>query len=413
MGFWTGLVLAFLGQGPSAESRQGEENAALASVALELDSLNQGIAPEAVARHLQALGAAPILAALSRDELPLAQGVLVLGERERSCLLGGARLLGRAPFGSLWQESVSSPDPRARLATVELIGILGGASDLPLAILAVTPAADTDRLLPGASSTLEHAADELLRREPTTLGSLRATIAHTPPCLADALIRAIANRGGAEGLASLVDLLGRSTSLDLSLLSQIARVSGALKPPFPAAQCARVRAYLDDADRQLVRAAAMTLAQLQDPEAVPALLRLASQEDAVLSGAAFLALERITALDLPRRAERWQAWFAAELAWRRDHGQEVLAALRSQHPLEVVAALRTLAQHRLDRPSLAACAADCLKHADQRVRAEACRTLAQLRYAPAVEGLDARLDDPSPQVVAAATQALRSLGVTP
>jgi hypothetical protein len=172
-----------------------------------------------------------------------------------------------------------------------------------------------------------------------------------------------------------------------------------------------VRAYLDDEDRQLVRAAAMALAELEDPGALPELLRLTTAPDPVLSGAAFAALERTTGLALPRRPERWQSWFAAELAWTRERAGPLRSLLDGPDPARAMAALREIAMHRIDRPGLVELAAASLAHADERVRAEACRTLGALRSAVAAPSLRAALSDPSPPVGAAALQALRCLGL--
>ena len=97
------LGLALL-SGPLWAARQGSDPTgveAFASLAGVLAKLESGLAPETAAQRVHALGssAAPLLlAALSRDELPLAGGSLALGEREHGVLLQGARQMGREAF---------------------------------------------------------------------------------------------------------------------------------------------------------------------------------------------------------------------------------------------------------------------------------------------------------------------------
>lgn len=402
------------GLSPAGAQAAQDVEQTLARVATELDALNHGVAPGSVARRIQALGAPAaraILEALARGELVLAGAPLPLGERERQSLLEAARNLGRAPFGPLWSEAASQ-DERRRQVTIELIGTLGGASDLVLAVQAATPAGE-ERPAAETLDALQHAAEELLRRDPGTLNSVQATLARAPAGIADRLIEAVGSLGEERALRALGALLGAEERMDLPLLSQIAVVARKRVPPFDEALCRHVRRYLDARDRQLARGAAMALAELQDPEAVPDLLRLASSLDASLSGAAYVALERTTELQLPHRVERWQSWLAAELEWNRQRGAELQAALRGPEPAHAVTALREIAPHRLERVRLAGLVADCLAHTDERVRAEACRTLAALRSPQAASQLREAREDGSSLVADAAEAALRSLGVTP
>jgi HEAT repeat protein len=153
----------------------------------------------------------------------------------------------------------------------------------------------------------------------------------------------------------------------------------------------------------------MTLAALQDEDALPALLDLSASPDVALSGAAFVALERTTGLSLPRRTDRWRSWFAVEQEWAADGSARVLAGLKSESVPRILASLREISAHRLGRQRLSLLAAGLLVHPEPSVRLEACRTLLALGSPVSREALEQALSDAAPEVAAAAAAALRAL----
>jgi len=266
---------------------------------------------------------------------------------------------------------------------------------------------------PQAPLALEDAAARLLARDPGTLTLLRPAILHTDPELAGHLIRAAGHTPDERTLEFFADILGLETRLDLPLLSQIARVARGQVPPFEERLRVHVRAYLGDPERQIVRAAAMALAELQDEEALPLLLDLTSGADKAVSGAAFLALERTTGMSLPRRSERWRSWLAVEQGWLTSQGPGILAALKSDSVPLIVASLREVSSHHLGRQRLVVAAAPLITHEDRRVRVEVCRTLQALGSPVARASLEELLRDDDADVAAAAAGALRALGASP
>ena len=396
----------------AAQGSLAPEAETFARLTAELVGLERGVEPTVVSQRIHALGSACaplVFEALCRQELPTAEGALVLGEREHQVLLDGARRIGREPFVRPWSEAASSADGRRRKAAIELVGLTGKVGDLGTAVLAATPLEAETRPDSEALAALELAAGRLLARDPGTLALLRPAILNSPVELGGSLIRAAGHTPSGRTLVFLVDLLGFEERLELPLLSQIARVARAEEPPFEEAVLARVRPYLDDPDRQVVRTAAMALAVLQDEEAVPALLALAASPDAALSGAAFAALERTTGLALPRRPERWSSWFAVERSWMAEEKPRVVAALQGEDVPRILAALRELAQHRLGRQRLALLAERQLGHDDRGVRLEACRTLRALATPAVRASLEGMLSDANPEVSLAAMEALRAL----
>lgn len=388
----------------------------LARLAAELAQLEQGLAPVTVAQRIHAFGpasAADVFEALSRDELPLGEETLALGARQHEVLLDGARRLGREAFGELWRTAASGPDLRRRLTAIELIGVTGKGADLATAVQAALPLEPGGAFDPPAVQAVEKACASLLASDCGTFAFLRPAILNTPPGLAGYLIRAAGHTPTPRTLDLFVDILGFEPCLDLTLLSQIGRMTRGQPPPFDEHLRARVREYLSDPDRQLVRTAVMTLAELQDEDAIPQLIDMTKSGDAAFSGAAFLALERTAGLSLPRRTDRWLSWLATEQAWIIGAAPLLRAALEGDDLPRALAALTEISRHRLGRQRLAAAVAGLLVHEDRRVRLESCRTLRALGCIVARESLEQALQDDDPEVTAAAQSALRALGVNP
>jgi hypothetical protein len=404
----TVLALLLCVQAPSAGAARTE--APLAPLVAELETLRAGAGAADVARRIRAIGAdAPhmVLAAWSRDELPGSAGALVLGDEERHALLLGARALGRSAFITPWSEAAGSEDARLRRATIELVGELGEAGDLPLALRAAARAGNREAPEHADALALERAATALLVRDPRTLTALRPAILGTHPELASGLIRAAGSIADVRTLTFLEELLGMEPRLDLPLLSQMERVARTCTPPFEERHGARVRAYLADPDRQLARSAALCLAVLQDDGSLEALVELSASGDPALAAAAFVALERTTGLPLPRSSERWRCWVMSERTWQREHGARLDAALASRSVPRLLSALREYTAHRVGRVRTADMIAPLLEHPDPRVRAQACRTLGALGVTGTAERLEQALDDDDPEVVEAARAAVR------
>jgi len=413
------LALGWLALPLSAARQQGDpaEVAAFAPLVAELAGLERGLAPERAVQRIHALGspsAGVLFDALSRDELPRTEGALVLGEREHEVLLEGAGRIGRDAFAPLWREAATDADARRRRTAIELVGRAGRPADLEIAIQAATPSADVEGDLevdPAALPALETATSRLLTRDPGALRALRPAILHASPELSGYLIRAVGPTP--DERAFLGDLLGLDAGLDLPLLSQLARVTRGQPPPFDEGLVTHVRAYLAEPDRQLARAAAMALAELQDEEALPHLLELAQGSDSALAGAAFLAMERTTGLSLPRRGERWRSWLADEQRWLAGEGARVPSLLKGNDVQRILETLREVARHRLGRQRLAPAVAQLLHHGDRLVRMEACRTLEALATPVARAALEEVRADRDAGVAAAAGRALRTLGGDP
>lgn len=408
------IALLLLAQvSPASDPGQVE---AFAPLAVELAKLEDGLDPGTVAQRIHALGprCAPILLdALSLDELPTGSGSLGLGKSEHAVLLDGARQLGREAFAPFWSEAASATSSRRRRTAIELVGLVGKSGDLGTAVLAASGLEPGDALDPENVRALEDAATRLLTRDPGTLTLLRPAILHSHPELAGHLIRAVAQVPDERTLVFFADILGLEPRLDLPVLSQIARIARIQNPPFDDRLRAHVRAYLGDPDRQIVRTAAMALAEFQDEEALPKLLELAAGADKAVSGAAFLALERTTGMSLPRRPERWQSWLALEQSWLERRGPDLLAALDGHDVPLLVASLREIACHRLGRQRMAVGVASLLGHEDRRVRLEVCLTLQALGSPSMRESLEQMLRDEDADVARAAAGALHALGASP
>ena len=409
------LALATIGSPHGAQANRRVEADPHALLVRELATLQGGERAWDVAQRLAAIGpraAEAVLAALARTavaahdaELARQPEPLVLGAREREALLMSAHQIGRPAFATLWSEAAASSDASLRCAVIELVGVVGDGEDLRVALTAASPA-DGERADPRAVEALEEAALALVNRDSMNRSPFRAAILSAPPELATRLIRAVARGGDRRALDFLGDLLGFDARLDLPLLSQIAALARTLDS-VEARQGERLYGYLANKDRQLARAAAVALGELGDVGALDLLLDASAASDRGLSGAAFRALEQVTAMKLPHRTERWRSWLASEREWKQLRYPQLTRDLTSSSAPRIAAALREFAAHPLEREHLAVLVTPFVDHEDTGVRLAACRTLQALGPAYARLALERATSDADPQVAAAASAALQ------
>jgi len=404
------LLLQAGAQPPLQSEPTGQVLVPAAGEALEraLAELGAGTRPAAVAERIAKLGpevAPAIHHALAELHRPADDGRNVAGPRH-DVLQAAARRLGRGAFSSFWGQAAVATGWEPRLATIELVGLVGNATDLRIALLATAPMAPGGEIDARVGPALAEAAGVLVGRDRAALPALRPAILGSSPELASRLVMALGHAEDPRAPQLLVDLLGFDARLDLPVLSELGGCTGAARRNQAESWAERVRPYLDREDRQLVRAAARALGALEDAASVEALVELSARPDRGVSTEAFAALRRISGLSFPDRADRWRSWLAAEREWQRTRAPALLEALRNSEVARVCAALTELSLHPLDRRRQVPLVASFLEHENPRVRVEACRTLRILGPELAREALERATGDRAPSVAAAAASAL-------
>ena len=109
-----------------------------------------------------------------------------------------------------------------------------------------------------------------------------------------------------EGLELLIGPLGFDVDLDRALLSSIGKVASALFEYDHDEVSEELREFLNLDDRTLREQANLALGRIRDPQAVPRLVELLSDEEAGLAASAHWALREMTGLSFPLRQDQSQ-----------------------------------------------------------------------------------------------------------
>lgn len=293
---------------------------------------------------------------------------------------------------------------RTRSTALTVLGRVGETADVATAIAALGEDAS-----PELAREFSQAVATILTRSDDPLSQLATVITGCSPSVATPLVQAVGQSGRAQGMQLLGSLLGQSRDLDAQILTQLG-VLGARQPDAVEPSMAEdVRAFLWSTDPGLVRTSLVTVAQMQDEEAVPDLIDLLEDDEPGVRSSAHWALREITGLGITSEPERWRTWFTAEQAWFAERGMDLRAHLGRASSKQVVAAVAELAQHRWRRHETAAEIHPLLQTDDPALRKLACSVLGQLGSRRSITPLRGALEDPNPGVRKAAQAALASI----
>jgi len=319
-----------------------------------------------------------VFRALATSELRCSDGeTQALTPETRGVLLESVERMGRlralSPALAIFGQEGGTPDRGSAVATLQILGLVGGAEDLRLASEAF---ASFDGLEPD----FERALLSILERDPGALERLASTFQHSEREARFVLVNAAGRSQAPGSRAWLAHRLRTDPDVDLAILSHLAR------PPRPGGptsfldeeSCRRVLGFLGEDDHQLRRGAVRAAAHLGDFSAVPILIERLDDASEVIRLEAQKALIALTGLRLGATAPRWRAWLETEQAWYAGRAPALLENLQDQDSTVVVRALAELASHRLERNSLARAVVPLLEDGDELVRQHAALTLARL-----------------------------------
>ena len=325
------------------------------------------------------------------------------------------RRFGREAVLARLAEAEPGDEREAALRTLRALALVGGTSDLDLALQRASqcigrePADEAaQEVLPTeVGGALVGALSGILERDERACRALGSRIASQPREIAIRAIHALGKQPIAG--ATLAGQLGFDAALDESLLAQLSREHVGARLVLDDQQVNTVRSYLWDLNRSLVHRSALVVLQLQDFGAAERLAELLEGDDEELREVAHRALRAMSGLELSADAARWRAWESAERVWFEDHAPELVHALDHTLPAEVERGLAGLETHRFERHWIAQEIARVLEREESELRRRACEALARLASDRVVDELATCLDDPEPVVVQEALNALRSI----
>ncbi len=288
-------------------------------------------------------------------------------------------------------------EARAGLA---LLGRAGDSSDLPLAPLLARPGSEDD---------LERAVLAVARRDARSLAVLDVVARSVTPDVRLAILKAVEGLGSLEAASWIARCAERKPDIRPEALARLGRLAQALPHPAPEDALAVVRGVLGGLGAESLRDAVIAAGRMEDGEAIPYLIPLLREDDRGLRADAAWALERISGLHLRDRAERWEAWCAAEQAWWCDRADAAFAGLESADPAARTHALLEIAGKRMSRDRLSLRVLPLLEDPDAAVAALAAQTLRGLCSKVACAALVRALERPEPAVGGEAWQALRAI----
>jgi HEAT repeat protein len=328
--------------------------------------------------------------------------------QEHAILLACAEFERKAVLGHVDAVTLAGLDLARRTACVALIGAAGRANDFPQ-LFGLALSDEEQALEKRMEQSLRHAVSSILLRDPRGVEQLVSLRRITRPELFGLLVEAVGATRDPKGLAYLSEVAYWSEGSILDVMGQVPLLGPSGDEGVDNAMRVRLRSYLDESRPGHCRAAITALTALSDENALAPLITLLASENSGLRENAHWALRQLTGLSMAPSADVWGRWHQGEQYWCLRSKPREFQRLRLSDPAEVADALRTILSHPLARVELVTALPDLLKSPWPALRVLACRTLGELSSREAVGRLVWALEDPEPDVVAAAHAALRKL----
>ncbi len=170
-----------------------------------------------------------------------------------------------------------------------------------------------------------------------------------------------------------------------------------------------MRDVLASTDSDLHSLACLVAGDIEDRDAIPALVTSLTEGPPPVQDAALWALRRIVGTNLVSDAEVWQEWIEAEESWFATDWRKRRNELRSADKVKVLKALRELSMHPLYRHESAELIRSVLQHRSAQVRLAAVQVLMELGSPVSVPALIDSLEDRDVDVRKAAHEGLQAI----
>jgi HEAT repeat protein len=296
-----------------------------------------------------------------------------------------------------------------RRLRIQIEGCVGSAGELPALFDLALHEKETS-IAPRLEEKLRAALSKIAARDPERADAwlLRHWEQLRKPLL-EPVVMALGDADDPHGVAVLTSIATWNDELAFLAIAQVRSLGPSTDEDVNYALLEVVRRRLDLTRPDRSQALVLVMGELSDFESIPLLLDLLEDSGEGMSKSALWALQRMTGLRLPAKAESWRRWLDQELAWKENERADVLQRLDSPERADVVAAVQELARHRYERPFLAERLAETLENPDPMVRVAACEGLAALASPAPKEALLRARKDHDSRVAAAAEHALGSI----
>jgi len=296
-----------------------------------------------------------------------------------------------------------------RWVAVHLLGEIGKADSLP-GIFRIFDTVDRVHLQrPFVRETLEAAIAAIVARDPGSHAVLRAQLDALDPAFLPSLASALGREGSVPSFRLLVDLVGRSPSLDERVLQALSKPDLRQREALLSTCVPVLRRSLESSDPQVARLAVHGLGRWRDEGSLADMIELLESADAGAARVLQSALQEISGITTRWDCASWRSWFSDQQSWHRDALEGTLDALASEEPARVITALRELSERRLYHREIAPRIAPLLGDESSATAAAACAALERLGDAGSLPALIEALDDERDQVRLAAHRALRAI----
>jgi hypothetical protein len=308
----------------------------------------------------------------------------------------------RAALGVLAAGELDEPKART---VVEVLGVVGTARDLRR-LAPLLPRDETGDMPRASRQVLTATYSKILGRDENAMLELGTLLRGRDDLISELVLLAFADRGDPRALGPCFEVARTRPTLAQTAVSLLPRFMGSLDVELRADIATWLRSVADKQRLQWTRAVYGALATYDEGDALPELIEALEGEDRALADAAYLALKRISGVDLSRNAARWNEWFERESRWNETERGALRDHLQSADPAQVVEALKAYSAHGLYRSQLSADLLPLLERREPALRELACQTVGNLKSVAAVHELSLKLQDPVPAVAEAARVAL-------
>ena len=333
---------------------------------------------------------------------------LALDDSHLSAMSGALLRMPRAALRELL-EVVASSEPRIqfRAVGVDLIGEVGDATDVRLAVDLARPLRDGHRVLPRMiRKRFERALVSILDRDAGGFPRVGSLFGQIHVGLQSTVADAVSRFSNELALETVAGMLGRARGLDAHLLTAISRIAPLVALPIDAGVRANVRAFLFHVDEEVVRTAIRAVGLLEDFDALPVLIEGLADAESEDSDRIHRALMNLTGLGLRNDAVQWEKWYDNEQRWWDEESATITEDLRSGSDLLTTRAIGSLAGRRLRRHAVAEILQEVVSRPEPAIASLACHALSELGSPVAIPALIEAMTHSDEQVREAAWRAL-------
>jgi len=351
----------------------------------------------------------PILfAVMDTGIVPDGETAVVMPDALRGSLWGAFSQFDTAPIRNHVSRFADAKfGERTRLHALKLLGAVGSSNDL--ALLGQLAVPEGVQPTDAVRIPFGYAVASIFERDPSAIQDVRKLYSDCHGSLRPKLLECISRANSPEKLSVLSGLLRLAPRADSYVLRTIGGLAGSGRGTSDEYVCGSVRMFLIDQEPLLVQAAAQTLGALRDEGAIEPLIELLREGVPQLAPVALQALIQITGRNFGTASDAWRAWFDEEQRWWSVEASRIFRDLRDANPGRVAAAIQAVSTHSLNREELATAVLGVLAREEPSLRMLACITLGNLGAEGARPRIQELLEDPDPDVRAAAKAAVSRL----